>query len=128
MLGLFDSGPDWECTKCGKVHSSNPEECKNCGHTILQQARNGASSNSATAPLSAGGGSSSANSEWMCSKCGHVHSRKPFTCDECGGSALREIPVMAADARQSESSRWVDIVAILLLVLAVAVVASYFVI
>lgn len=27
----------WECTVCGKVHPSNPEQCASCGHTILVQ-------------------------------------------------------------------------------------------
>lgn len=29
----------WECNRCGKRHKSNPEECKSCGHTVLQQHR-----------------------------------------------------------------------------------------
>lgn len=40
-MGLFDlfggSSLKWECTRCGKVHKSNPEKCKNCGATVLQQ-------------------------------------------------------------------------------------------
>jgi len=42
-MGLTDifgsSGPDWKCNNCGKVHSSNPEQCKKCGHKVLQQTR-----------------------------------------------------------------------------------------
>ncbi|MFB6095053.1 MAG: hypothetical protein ABEJ71_01200 [Halodesulfurarchaeum sp.] len=29
----------WRCENCGRVHRSNPSECRNCGHTVFQQAR-----------------------------------------------------------------------------------------
>lgn len=29
----------WECKQCGTVHRSNPDECKDCGNTILVQHR-----------------------------------------------------------------------------------------
>jgi len=29
----------WVCQRCGEVHPSNPSECDDCGHTVLQQQR-----------------------------------------------------------------------------------------
>jgi len=29
----------WRCTRCGKRHLRNPDSCRRCGGTILQQAR-----------------------------------------------------------------------------------------
>jgi len=31
--------PRWECEKCGHLHSSNPDSCDECDHTILIQYR-----------------------------------------------------------------------------------------
>lgn len=87
----------WECTVCEKVHRSNPEECKSCGHTILQPY--GASNNSSTSSTS----SSSRNANgWVCSKCMHFHSRKPFTCDECGSNTIRKAPEVVSTVRAEE--------------------------
>jgi DNA-directed RNA polymerase subunit RPC12/RpoP len=36
----------WKCEKCGHVHGSNPSECKECGHFILQQHRGSSDSGS----------------------------------------------------------------------------------
>lgn len=36
---LFGNRTKWKCTDCGKVHRSNPSECKKCGSKILQQHR-----------------------------------------------------------------------------------------
>lgn len=85
-MGLFGGSRKWKCERCGEVHKSNPEECRACGHTILQQA--GSKSNSSRGKPS----KSSSGDGWMCSRCNHVHSdRKPFVCEECGSSALRAV-------------------------------------
>jgi len=30
---------DWQCDSCGAVHTSNPEECSECGYTVLTPVR-----------------------------------------------------------------------------------------
>lgn len=30
---------DWQCDACGEVHTSNPEECTECGHSVLTPIR-----------------------------------------------------------------------------------------
>lgn len=29
----------WSCNECGNVHGMNPDECQECGHTVLMQFR-----------------------------------------------------------------------------------------
>lgn len=79
--------PKWECVKCGEVHRSNPEKCSACSHTILIQHRRSGLLSSLKPYLSRPSRSESAD-QYYCKKCGHVHDRKPFVCEECGASTL----------------------------------------
>ncbi|NHN59891.1 MULTISPECIES: hypothetical protein [Halorussus] len=84
-MGLFSK--KWRCAKCDTKHRKNPEECRNCGHTILQQVSTGEEEKK---PRTKGNRTSSATSDssylkrWICNHCKQAHDEQPSQCKVCG--------------------------------------------
>lgn len=73
------------------MHKSNPEKCRRCSHTVLTPRRK-------SRLLSFGSGKKrerpkSSGPYYQCTKCRHIHDRKPFVCDECGASTIQATSV-----------------------------------
>lgn len=93
-MGLFRRENKWTCQRCGANHKSNPEECKNCGHTVLQQFRSepeqasretgtrGDSTQTSTQTSSRG-------PKWVCMRCKQSHDYEPEKCKVCGRTEFR---------------------------------------
>lgn len=131
QMGLFSrSGVKWRCERCGHIHKKNPDECENCKYTVFIQ--HNASTKPSTQSKSKSSSwslfSSRTETGWRCTKCGNRHERKPFVCDDCGSSALREYeyspgrassgPALTEEDTQNVDSTWLADLITLLLVLA----------
>lgn len=92
--------PKWECTKCGTVHRSNPDKCTECSHTVLIQHRDSSFHFRFNRPSPSSNPNKSTKGQYYCKKCGYVHDRKPFVCEERGASTLApyDIPPLQIDA------------------------------
>lgn len=110
-MGLLDrfrsGGLKWKCENCGKVHRSNPEKCKECGHTVLIQHRPSSTSpRSQSTPSSAGvstDNSTSKKQEWYCEKCHQSHDNKRDECKVCGHDVLKPISKESTSDSTSET-------------------------
>lgn len=95
---------EWRCENCSETYSTNPEECDNCGHTVLQQHRPKSTKTDVKSQAKSVSNDIS-ESHWVCKKCEHKHDRKPFVCDECNSSTLyKEEPMRIIEADEGNSS------------------------
>lgn len=88
---IFSGGLKWKCQRCGKVHKSNPEQCKECGHTVLQQVRTGTTASDSVSVSHSSRSSPLADSDngvWVCDRCKQSHDQKPDECKVCGRSSF----------------------------------------
>jgi ribosomal protein L37E len=84
-MGIF-SDNKWECNRCGKKHRSNPEECSNCGHTVLQQYQPNQDQPDRTPTVTTSPSSSTSTKSgmWVCMKCKQDYDEERETCAVCG--------------------------------------------
>lgn len=82
-MGIFRK--KWRCVKCNTKHRKNPEECRNCGHTVLQQvgpdekeSKSSAIQTPSTDPVA------TTSKKWVCNRCKQEHDEEPSNCKVCG--------------------------------------------
>lgn len=86
-MGLVRNQVKWSCLKCGTTHRSNPSECRNCGHTVLQQKRRGKQTDTRTGTTTrvlSSSGFSEPDRTWYCDRCKRTHDSEPEKCKVCG--------------------------------------------
>jgi RNA polymerase subunit RPABC4/transcription elongation factor Spt4 len=94
----------WQCENCKEIYDENPDKCRSCEHTVLQQYRPNSASGSKESDTRVQP-SDSDESEWICKKCEHKHNRKPFVCEECNSSALyKSEPLKIIESSENASA------------------------